>query len=257
MGGRMVIPRALRARVQGLSSSPGAPRRPALASRYVAGGPSTSLCLCVCVTSTPSRGGLNDGLLNEAPPPFRFLFFGGGGLQTRESIADCVSSLTRDCGRHRTSVTLLDRMYLRSVNGQQSCLTTGGRGGEGRGGEGRGGEGRGGEGRGGEGRGECPTLDRHAARQTQSLGGPCHRLPRAGLGATQTTTDPVRDRRSEVSTHDAHAHAHMHTQPRHFFVLTGGAGGPAQSSRWSMCAHSHAVAVRDTWAAVHSPRHDA
>ena len=34
---------------------------------------------------------------------------------------------------------------------------------------------------------------------TSSVSGPWRRLPRAGLGATRTTTDPVRDRRSEAS----------------------------------------------------------
>ena len=50
-------------------------------------------------------------------------------------------------------------------------------------------------------------------------------------------------------------------------VLTGGVGGPTPGRRWSTCAHPHTVAatagpttchgVRDTRAAVHSPRHDA
>ena len=65
----------------------------------------------------------------------------------------------------------------------------------------------------GDRQGECPTLDRHVAEHTRSGGGPYHRLPRAALRATQTTPDPVRDRRSEVSTHNAHAYAHKHTQP--------------------------------------------
>ena len=43
--------------------------------------------------------------------------------------------------------------------------------------------------------GVCPTPARHVARPTLCVSGLCHRLPRAGLGATQTTTDPVRDRR--------------------------------------------------------------
>ena len=42
--------------------------------------------------------------------------------------------------------------------------------------------------------GVCPTPARHVARPTLCVSGLCHRLPRAGLGATQTTTDPVRDR---------------------------------------------------------------
>ena len=72
----------------------------------------------------------------------------------------------------------------------------------------------------GMGMGECPTPAGHAARLTLCIGGPCHRLPRAELGATQTTTDPVRDRRRKVSTPDVHAHAHMPTQPCQFMVLT-------------------------------------
>ena len=47
--------------------------------------------------------------------------------------------------------------------------------------------------------GECPTPSRHAARPTLCVGGPRRRLPCTGLGATQATTDPVRDWRSEVS----------------------------------------------------------
>jgi len=43
--------------------------------------------------------------------------------------------------------------------------------------------------------GVCPPPARHVARPTLCVSGLCHRLPRAGLGATQTTTDPVRDRR--------------------------------------------------------------
>ena len=39
--------------------------------------------------------------------------------------------------------------------------------------------------------------DRYVARPTSSVSGPCRWLPRTGLGTTQTTTDPVRDRRSE------------------------------------------------------------
>ena len=46
-----------------------------------------------------------------------------------------------------------------------------------------------------DGMGVCPTPARHVARPTLCVSGLCHRLPRAGLGATQTTTDPVRDRR--------------------------------------------------------------
>ena len=57
-----------------------------------------------------------------------------------------------------------------------------------------------GRGGGGVGMGECPTPDRHVAQPTSSVGGLCRRLPCAGLGATQTTADPVRDRRSEVAT---------------------------------------------------------
>ena len=49
-------------------------------------------------------------------------------------------------------------------------------------------------GRGGwDGMGVCPTPARHVARPTLCVSGLCHRLPRAGLGATQTTTDPIRD----------------------------------------------------------------
>ena len=51
----------------------------------------------------------------------------------------------------------------------------------------------GGEGQ-GDGMGVCPTPARHVARPTLCVSGLCHRLPRTGLGATQTTTDPVRDR---------------------------------------------------------------
>ena len=47
--------------------------------------------------------------------------------------------------------------------------------------------------------GVCPTPARHIARPTTRIGWSCCRLPRAGLGATQTTTDPVRDWRREVS----------------------------------------------------------
>ena len=36
------------------------------------------------------------------------------------------------------------------------------------------------------------------------VGGPCRRLPHNRLGATQTTTDPARDRHSEVSTYNAY-----------------------------------------------------
>ena len=46
-----------------------------------------------------------------------------------------------------------------------------------------------------DGMGVCPTPARHVARPTLCVSGLRHRLPRAGLGATQTTTDPVRDRR--------------------------------------------------------------
>ena len=49
--------------------------------------------------------------------------------------------------------------------------------------------------RGWDGMGVCPTPARHVARPTLCVSGLCHRLLRAGLGATQTTTDPVRDRR--------------------------------------------------------------
>ena len=50
-----------------------------------------------------------------------------------------------------------------------------------------------------DGMGVCPTPARHIAGPTTRIGWPCRRLPCAGLGATQTTTDPVRDWRSEVS----------------------------------------------------------
>ena len=56
------------------------------------------------------------------------------------------------------------------------------------------------KGGGGDGMGVCPTPARHIARPTTRIGWSCRRLPRAGLGATQTTTDPVRDWRREVST---------------------------------------------------------
>ena len=44
-----------------------------------------------------------------------------------------------------------------------------------------------------DGMGVCPTPARHVTRPTLCVSGLCHKLPRAGLGATQTTTDPVRD----------------------------------------------------------------
>ena len=56
---------------------------------------------------------------------------------------------------------------------------------------------------------ESPTPARHAARLTPCVGGLCRRLPRAGIGATQTTTGPVRDWRSEVS------NTHTYTHTRH------------------------------------------
>ena len=77
----------------------------------------------------------------------------------------------------------------------------------------------------------CPTPARHVARPTLCVSGLCHRLPRAGLGATQTTTDPVRDRRlkfpyphslgtlvgvtSGVSGPHSRTHTHTHTTSFH------------------------------------------
>ena len=68
-----------------------------------------------------------------------------------------------------------------------------------------------------DGMGVCPTPARHVARPTLCVSGLCHRLPRAGLGATQTTTDPVRDRRVKFP------------YPRYLGTLVGitsGASGP-------------------------------
>ena len=122
--------------------------------------------------------------------------------------------------------------------------------------------------RGGMGTGGGPTRARPVAPQARSVGGPDRRLPpRAGRGAAQTTTDPVRDRRSAVRTHDAHAHPHVPPRPCHCAALTAGAGGPTQRSRWRVCAPPRAGAatagpttchgVGDTRAAVPGPRHDA
>ena len=79
--------------------------------------------------------------------------------------------------------------------------------------------------------GVCPTPARHVARPTLCFSGLCHRLPRAGLGATQTTTDPVRDRRvkfpyphslgtlvgvtSGASGPHSRTHTHTHTMSFH------------------------------------------
>ena len=60
----------------------------------------------------------------------------------------------------------------------------------------------------------CPTPARHVAGPTLCVSGLCHRLPRAGLGATQTTTDPVRDRRVKFP--------YPHSLGTHH---TGGGGG--------------------------------
>ena len=49
--------------------------------------------------------------------------------------------------------------------------------------------------------GVCPTPARHIAEPMMCTSRPCRRLPRTGLGATQTTTDPFRDWRSEVFSH--------------------------------------------------------
>ena len=88
-----------------------------------------------------------------------------------------------------------------------------------------------------DGMGVCPPPARHVARPTLCVSGLCHRLPRAGLGATQTTTDPVRDRRVKFpyphslgtlvgvtsGASGPHSRTHTHT-PCHSMVLTGGHG---------------------------------
>ena len=85
--------------------------------------------------------------------------------------------------------------------------------------------------------GVCPTPARHVARPTLCVSGLCHRLPRAGLGATQTTTDPVRDRRVKfpyprslgtlvgVTSGASGPHSRAHTHTMSFPGETGGGGG--------------------------------
>ena len=89
----------------------------------------------------------------------------------------------------------------------------------------------------GGGMGVCPTTARHVARPTLCVSGLCHRLPRAGLGATQTTTDPVRDRRVKFpyprslgtlvgvtsGASGPHARTHTHTHTMSFYGPDRGA----------------------------------
>ena len=121
----------------------------------------------------------------------------------------------------------------------------------------------------GMGTGGGPTRARPVAPQAQSVGGADRRLPpRAGRGAAQTTTDPVWDRGVVKFPHTTPMP--MPTCPHDsvtFMVLTAGAGGPTQRSRWSVCTPPRAGAatagpttchgVGDTRAAVPGPRHDA
>ena len=89
-----------------------------------------------------------------------------------------------------------------------------------------------------DGMGVCPTPARHVTRPTLCVSGLCHRLPRAGLGATQTTTDPVRDRRVKFP------------YPHSLGTLVGvtsGASGP--HSRTHTCTMSFHGPDRGAWRA--------
>ena len=91
------------------------------------------------------------------------------------------------------------------------------------------------------------------------------RLPRVGLGAArppQTLGDPGAVKPDTCPC----TRTHTHTQPRQFRVLTGGTealgkavGGVLALTRkqWLPLEVPQRATGPDTWAAVHSPRHDA
>ena len=79
--------------------------------------------------------------------------------------------------------------------------------------------------------GGCPTPATHVARPTLCVSGLCHRLPRAGLGATQTTTDPVRDRRVKFP--------YPHSLGTLVGVMSGASGPHARTQTHTMSFHGH------------------